>query len=74
MMLVIGKKQIVKIHLNESEVREMKDLYSKNEDFRDYVDAYCKKHEISKDEAFSRKIVVNVGEYYSEKSKSKVGV
>lgn len=74
MMLVIGKKQIVKIHLNESEVREMKELYGKNEDFRDYVDAYCKKHEISKDEAFSHKIVVNVGEYYSEKSKSKVGV
>lgn len=52
----------------------MKELYGKNEDFRDYVDAYCKKHEISKDEAFSHKIVVNVGEYYSEKSKSKVGV
>lgn len=73
-MLVIGKKQIVKIHLNESEVREMKELYNQNEDFKDYVDAYCKKHEISKDEAFSHKIVVNVGEYYSEKSKLKVGV
>ena len=73
-MLVIGKKQIAKIHLNESEVREMKELYNQNEDFKDYVDAYCKKHEISKDEAFSHKIVVNVGEYYSEKSKSKVGV
>ena len=52
----------------------MKELYSNNEDFKDYVDAYCKKHEISKDEAFTHKIVVNVGEDYVEKSKSKVGV
>ena len=52
----------------------MKELYGKNEDFRDYVDAYCKKHEISKKEAFSHKIVVNVGKYYSEKTKLKVGV
>ena len=74
MRLLIGKKQIAKIHLNESEVREMKELYDKNEDFKDYVDAYCKKHEISKEEAFTHKLVMNVGEYYFEKSKSKVGV
>ena len=52
----------------------MKELYDKNEDFKDYVDAYCKKHEISKEEAFTHKLVMNVGEYYFEKSKSKVGV
>lgn len=47
----------------------MIDLYKTNQDFRDYVDRYSKKHDISKYEAMSHKLVQGVAEYYRELEK-----
>lgn len=44
----------------------MIDLYKTNQDFRDYVERYCKKHDISKYEAMSHKLVQGVAEYYKD--------
>jgi len=41
--------------------------YAINEDFRNYVDKYCKKHKISVAEALRHKMVCNVREYYKER-------
>ena len=42
----------------------MKDLYNTNKDFRDYVDRYCRKHQISVEEAVMHEIVKEVGKMY----------
>jgi hypothetical protein len=41
--------------------------YEVNEDFRDYVDKYCKKHLIQPAEAMQHVIVKNVEELYRHK-------
>jgi hypothetical protein len=42
----------------------MKDLYNTNDAFRRYVDAYTKKHHITKEEALEHRMVIMVGEQY----------
>ena len=39
-------------------------LYAENEDFRRYVDRYCKKHNISVDEALQHYLVRMAGQMY----------
>lgn len=39
-------------------------LYEENADFREYVDKYTKKHEISKEAAFNHVIIQSVGKVY----------
>lgn len=39
-------------------------LYEKNEKFREYVDRYAAKHEISVEEALTHKIVADYGHDY----------
>ena len=41
-------------------------LYEKNEDFKEYVDRYCKKHNIPVQEALDHYIVKDVAKYYLE--------
>lgn len=41
-------------------------LYEKNIDFKKYVDRYCKKHDISVDQALDHYIVKDVAKYYLE--------
>lgn len=40
--------------------------YNKNASFKHYVDAYCKKHEISVEEALTHELVKTVEKYYKE--------
>lgn len=42
----------------------MKELYEKNYDFKEYVDKYCKKNNISIEEALEHYIVKDVAKYY----------
>jgi hypothetical protein len=42
----------------------MEDFYYRNEDFKLYVDKYCKSYGISKEEAFTHKLVQEVKEQY----------
>lgn len=35
-----------------------------NNDFKEYVERYCKKHKCTFEEALQHKVVVDVGEYY----------
>ena len=41
--------------------------YAINEDFRNYVDRYCKKHNISIAEALTHKLVQETREQYKER-------
>lgn len=42
----------------------MQSLYDTNEGFKQYVDRFCKKHEIDIETAFSRSTVRDAAEYY----------
>ena len=50
---------------------DVRSLYEENKDFKEYVDAYCKKYpekgSISVDEALTHKIVINVAVHYIER-------
>lgn len=41
-------------------------LYEKNINFKEYVDKYCKKHNISVDQALDHHIVKDVAKHYLE--------
>ena len=43
------------------------ELYGKCEDFKTYVDKYCRTYKISLQEALSHKLVQEVGKNYKEK-------
>lgn len=43
------------------------DLYAKCEDFKEYVDKYCRTYRISVKEALTHKLVKEVGKNYREK-------
>ena len=43
------------------------DLYNKCEDFKEYVDKYCRTYKISVQEALMHKLVQEVGKNYKEK-------
>ena len=46
----------------------MNEFYKTNQDFKDYVDKYCAKHHIDKDEAFTHSLVISAYEYYKNNS------
>ena len=52
----------------------MRKLYDTNEGFKHYVDGYCKKEEISVEEALTHKIVQITADYYKDAEKGKVYV
>lgn len=45
----------------------MKEFYDNNKDFKEYVDAYCKKHKIDVSEALTYAIVKETYLYYKER-------
>ena len=47
-------------------------LYAENEEFKRYVDHYCKKHRVSVDEALQHYLVRMAGRMYKEQSNNKV--
>lgn len=47
-------------------------LYAENEDFKRYVDRYCKKHRVSVDEALQHYLVQMAGRQYKEQSETVV--
>ena len=50
---------------------QMKEFYNSNDDFKTYVEAYCKKHKCNVEEALKHKIVECVCEQYKENNKTK---
>ena len=44
----------------------MKEFYTNDANFRDFVDGYCKKHKISVDEALQHAIVREVAKHYKD--------
>ena len=49
----------------------MKEFYNFNEDFKAYVDRYCKKNKYSVEEALKHKIIKEVYEQYKEDARPK---
>lgn len=45
----------------------MENFYSSNDDFKDYVDKYCKQYGLTKEEAFNQELVIQVYLYYKKK-------
>ena len=46
--------------------------YEKHEGFKNYVDRYCVKEEVTKEEAFTHALVKETAQYYIEADKDKV--
>lgn len=44
----------------------MKNFYDTNSDFKDYVDKYCTKHQLTVEVALEHKLVKEVAKYYKE--------
>lgn len=42
----------------------MKELYNTNPDFKDYVDRYCIKHNVTVDDALEHYIIKESAKYY----------
>lgn len=49
----------------------MKSFYEENESFRQYVDKYCVKHEVTPEQAFEHATVRAAAEYYQKAVVSK---
>ena len=47
-------------------MRNLENEYLYNPDFREYVDKYCKRYNLTVDEAFRQEIVKQVYLYYAE--------
>ena len=47
----------------------MRKQYNENEDFKEYVDKYCKKHKCTVDQAFAHALIKEVSEHYKNKEK-----
>lgn len=45
----------------------MEELYKTNKDFSEYVDKYCAKHKVTKEEAFSHLIIRAIANMYDFK-------
>ena len=50
----------------------MQDLYENNEDFKGYVDRYCRTYDLSVEEALEHKLVQDVGKHYKELAEAEV--
>lgn len=48
-------------------MKGLESLYLNNQSFKKYVDKYCKKHQVSTDDAMKHKLVQNVAQYYITK-------
>lgn len=44
----------------------MQELYENNKDFKRYVDLYCRRYDLSVEEALEHKMVQEVGKQYGE--------
>ena len=53
--------------IEKRKVNHMDEFYATNEDFSEYVDRYCKKHEITVQEALKHKIVKHYFEWLGGK-------
>lgn len=51
--------------------RGIEKFYEKNEDFKNYVEGYCKKHRVNKEVAFAHSLVRITYEYYKQVSEDK---
>ena len=51
----------------------MEKLYKRNKDFRDYVDAYCRKHRLIPEVAIKHKLVQEYGKVCREKEEAQDG-
>ena len=52
----------------------MREFYDHNEDFKSYVDRYCKQYGLAVEEAFKHEIVKQVAEQYREKEEARVAI
>lgn len=52
----------------------MEELYEKNENFKFYVDGFCKQRNIDKEEAFEYKIVKETARHFNNIAKDKVNL
>ena len=52
----------------------MKELYESNNDFKQYVDRYCVKHEIDRETAFTHSVIRNAFDYYKHVNDGKISV
>lgn len=52
----------------------MKSFYESNPGFKQYVDRYCVKEEVSPKVAFAHSVVRNAYEYYQDAEKKKISV
>ena len=52
----------------------MMEFYNHNEDFKMYVDRYCKQYGLTVDEALEHEIVKNVAAQYREKEEARVEI
>lgn len=66
---IMGYEKIVAIRIGGI---AMQDLYENNEDFKKYVDKYCRTYRLSVAEALEHKLVQNVGRHYQELAESRV--
>ena len=48
------------------------EFYNHNEDFKRYVDRYCKQYGLTVDEALEHEIVKSVAEQYREKEEARI--
>ena len=50
----------------------MMEFYNHNEDFKRYVDSYCKQYGLTVDEALEHEIVKQVAAQYREKEEARI--
>lgn len=48
----------------------MQELYENNKDFKRYVDLYCRRYDLSVEDALKHKVVQDVGRYYQEEAEA----
>ncbi len=49
----------------------MEELYNKSKDFREYVDKYCTKHKVSKEQAFEHQLIKAIATLYEVKTQKR---
>lgn len=52
----------------------MREFYESNQSFHEYVDKYCTKHKIGREEAFGHAMVKNIADAYKRANKGKISV
>lgn len=49
-----------------------KEIYQNNKEFKEYMDRYLRKNNITLEEALQHKIIQDIAEYYNKRSKGVV--